>query len=52
MSAAFGTNSGSVLSHHDLRPDRSIFWARRKRQIYCSWISTSARANNGAVQLE
>jgi hypothetical protein len=44
--------SGSVLWHQDLRPDRSIFWARRNRQIYCSWISTNSRASNGAVQLE
>lgn len=36
ISAALATNSGSLLSHQDLIPDKSTFWARRKRQIYCS----------------
>jgi len=52
ISAALDTNSGLVLSHQDLRPKRSIFWARRKRQIYCSCTSPSARDSTGAVQFE
>jgi hypothetical protein len=33
------TDSGSLLSHQDLRPDRSIFRSRRTRQICCSCTS-------------
>ena len=49
MSAALAVNSGSVLWHQDLRPERAIFWARRKRQMCCSWMSCSSRASTGAV---
>jgi hypothetical protein len=38
-SAALATNSGSSLSHQDLRPARSIFWARKTRQTCCSCTS-------------
>ena len=36
MSTALATNSRSALAHQDLRPDRSIFCARRNRQRYCA----------------
>ena len=44
--AALAANSGSLLSHQDLRPAKSIFWARRNRQTYCTSTSPSAAANN------
>jgi hypothetical protein len=49
-SAALATNSGSLLSHQDLRPARSIFWRRRKRQTCCSCTSPSAAAISPPVQ--
>lgn len=47
MSATFTTNSGSVLRHQNLQPDRSVFCARRKRQMYCSWMSPHSRDSSG-----
>src|SRR5436190_14503640 len=47
MSAALAANSGSLLSHQDLRAARSILWARRKRQTYCTSTSPSALAISG-----
>src|SRR5271155_816531 len=49
-SAALATNAGSLLSHQDLRPARSIFCARRKRQTYWTSTSSSAAASKGPVQ--
>src|SRR5215218_8998672 len=49
-SAALAANSGSLLSHQDLRPERSTFWARKKRQTYWTSTSPSAAASNGPVQ--
>jgi hypothetical protein len=46
-SAALTTNLGSLLSHQDLRPPRSTFCARRKRQTY--WTSTSPSAQPATV---
>jgi len=36
--------------HQDLRPARSIFCPRRKRQTYCTSTSPSAAANSGPDQ--
>ena len=45
-----GGKLGVVASHHDLRPSRSIFWARRKRQTCCTCTSPSSAATSGPVQ--
>ena len=42
---ALAANSGSLLSHQDLRPRRSILWLRRKRHTSCSCTSPQRRRN-------
>jgi hypothetical protein len=49
MAAALAANSGSPDRHQDLRPARSIRWARKKRQMYWSLTSPSSWASSGAV---
>jgi hypothetical protein len=39
MSAALAANSGSVVTHQDLRPAKSIRWTRRKRQTYFAHVA-------------
>src|SRR5215218_7061655 len=50
-SAALAANSGSLLSHQDLRPERSTFWARKKRQpLTCSVAEQSFIVTTGGSQ--